>query len=77
MEDKKTGVFHSTRAPEGNCGTMPADGEGVFWSPAICQITGPILDLKTESNSNRHTLSKYIASYYLNVTDNVTSQVKG
>ena len=45
--------------------------------PAICQINGPILDLKTSFDSSRLELSEYVAKFYMSVTDDVTSRVNG
>ena len=55
--------------------TLPADG-GHFAPPPILQ-TPPILDQKAAFDSSGLELSEYVAKYYLNVTDDVTSRVKG
>ena len=54
---------------------LPADGEGRASSPAICQATGPILDLKTAFAIPRLELSENIVEFYGKVTDDVTDYV--
>ena len=50
---------------------------GSFGPPAVCQITGPILDPKTAFDSSGLGLPEYVAKFYLNVTEDVTGRVKG
>ena len=49
---------------------------GPWGPPAMCQATGPILDPRTVFDSPGHELSKYVAKFYLNVSDDVTGMVK-
>ena len=58
----------------------PIGGGGVSPStpppPAICQANGPILNLKTAFDSSGLELSEYVATLYLNFTDDATGRVK-
>ena len=62
-------------------GTLPTDGRWVGWGvlspPATCQTAGQILDPNTAFDSPGLELPEYAAKFYLYITDDLTSWVKG
>ena len=64
------------QAPSPN-GPVRRWGRGFALPPAICQTIGPIFDPKTAIDSPGHEPSECTMKCYLNVTDDVTGQVKG
>ena len=64
-----------TRAPDPTCRWVGVPVAS-FSPRAICQTTGPILDPKKAFDSPGPEISEYVATFYLNVTDDVTGLVK-
>ena len=61
----------------GYCWTLHANGGGGgAASPAIWQTAGQILDPKAAFDETAHELFEYIAEFYLQVTDDITRQIK-
>ena len=52
-------------------------GGRVSTTTEVCQTDGRIIDPKIAFDSFRLELSEYCAMFYINVTDDVTGQIKG